>query len=47
MMLKMKFDYGRPAGLRDIHVWKCEQTHGRTPARVPSYKLTKSLAQVS
>ena len=39
MMLQMKFDYDRPAGLRDIHVWKC----GRTPARVPHYKLTLSL----
>ena len=26
----MKFDYGRPAGLRDIHVWKCEHTYGHT-----------------
>ena len=43
MMLEMKFDYNPPAGLRDIHVLKCEQaggrTDGRTPARVPSYKL--------
>ena len=49
MMLQMKFDYDRPAGLRDIHVWKCgrtdgrARTDGRTPARVPYYKLTLSL----
>ena len=29
-MLKMKFDNDWPAGLRDIYVWKCERTHGRT-----------------
>ena len=48
MMLQIKFGCNRPAGLRDIHVWKCGQKHGRTdartdartPARVPSYKLT-------
>ena len=28
-MLLMKFDYDWPAGFRDIHVWKCERTHGR------------------
>ena len=39
----MKFDYDRTAGLRDFHVRKCERTHGRTPAPVPSYKLTESL----
>ena len=43
-MLQIKFDCNRPAGLGDIHVWKCERmdarTHARTPARVPSYKLT-------
>ena len=39
----MKFDYDRPTGLRDIHVWKCERTHAVTPARVPSYKLTESV----
>ena len=39
MMLQMKFDNNRLAGLRDIHSWKCGRTHGRTPARVPSYKL--------
>ena len=32
MMLQMKFDYNRQAGLRDIHVWKCGGTHGRTDA---------------
>ena len=32
MMLEMKFDYDRPAGLRDIHVWKCEHTDGRMDA---------------
>ena len=44
MMLQIKFGCDRPAGLGDIHVWKCgrthRQTHGLTPARVPSYKLT-------
>ena len=43
-MLQIKFDCNRPAGLGDIHVWKCGctdgRTHARTPARVPSYKLT-------
>ena len=29
MMLHMKFDFNRPAGLRDIHVWKCGSTDGR------------------
>ena len=43
MMLQMKFDYDRPAGLRDIHVWKCGRTDAQTPARVPYYKLTLSL----
>ena len=38
-MLQIKFDCNRPAGLGDIHVWKCERTDART-ARVPSYKLT-------
>ena len=28
MMLQMKFDYNRPAGLRDINVLKCGRTHG-------------------
>ena len=44
MMLQIKFGCNRPAGLRDIHVWKCgrtdARTHGRTPTRLPSYKLT-------
>ena len=40
MMLQIKFGYNRPAGLGDIHVRKCGRTHGRTPAPVPSYKLT-------
>ena len=30
MMLQMKFDFYLLAGLGDIHVWKCEQTEGRT-----------------
>ena len=46
MMLQMKFDYDRQAGLKDIHVWKCGRMDGgtdsRTPARVPYYKLTLS-----
>ena len=43
MLLQIKFDCNRPAGLGDIHVWKSGRTHrrtdARTPARVPSYKL--------
>ena len=43
-MLQIKFGCNRPAGLGDIHVWKCGCTDGCTdtlmPARVPSYKLT-------
>ena len=39
-MLQIKFDCNRPAGLGDIHIWKCGCTHARTLARVPSYKLT-------
>ena len=33
MMLQMKFDYDQPAGLRDIHVWKCGRTDGRRDRR--------------
>ena len=48
MMLQIKFDCNRPAGLGDIHVWKSGRmdartdahTDARTPARVLSYKLT-------
>ena len=40
MMLQIKFGCNRPIGLGDIHVWKCGRTDARTPARVPSYKLT-------
>ena len=40
MMLQIKFGCNWPAGLGYIHVWKCGRTDGRTPARVPSYKLT-------
>ena len=29
MILQMKFDFNQPAGLRDIHVWKSEQTDRR------------------
>ena len=36
----LKFDCDRHTGCGDIHVWKCGRTDGRTPARVPSYKLT-------
>ena len=44
MMLQMKFDYDRPAGLRDIHVLKCGRMDARTDAGwVPYYKLTLSL----
>ena len=32
MMLQMKFEYNSPACLRDIHVWKCGRTDGRTDA---------------
>ena len=42
-MLQMKFDYNRPAGLRNIREWKCVRTDTQTPAPVPSYKLPRSL----
>ena len=41
-MLQMKIDKDRLAGLRDIHDWKCGPTSGWTPARDPSYKLTRA-----
>ena len=28
-----KIDYAQPAGLRDIHVWKCGRTDARTDGR--------------
>ena len=37
MMLLMKFDYDQPADLRDIHVWKCGQTDGRTYGRTDAH----------
>ena len=40
MILQIKFDCNPPAGLGDIHVWKCGCRHARPLARVPSYKLT-------
>ena len=33
MMLQIKFGCNRPAGLRDIYVWKCGRTHGGTHGR--------------
>ena len=42
IMLLMKFDNDWPAGFRDIHDWKCGRTDGRTPTRVPYYKLNLS-----
>ena len=33
MMLLIKFGSDRPIGLRDIHVWKCEQTDAGTDGR--------------
>ena len=57
MMLQMKFDLNRTAGLRDIHVWKCERmdawTEGRrlkshpisSPRAFGSGELTMSLRQ--
>ena len=30
IMLQMKFDFNRPAGLINIYVWKCEQTDAST-----------------
>ena len=33
MMLNMKFDLDRTAGLKDIYVWKCEQRDGRKDRR--------------
>ena len=32
MTLQIKFGCNRPAGLGDIHVWKCGRTDGRTDA---------------
>ena len=43
LMLQMKFDYDRPTGLWDVHVWKCGRTDGQTPARVQYYKLSLNL----
>ena len=44
VMLQIKFDRNWPSGLRDIHVWNCLRTHGRTDGRTPDrpvyYKLT-------
>ena len=44
-MLLMKFEFIQPAGVWDIHAWKCERkdaptdarADARTPAQVPSY----------
>ena len=33
MMLQIKFGCDKPIGFRDIHVWKCEHTDGRTHGR--------------
>ena len=30
IMLQMKFYFDRPTGLRDIYVWKCGRTDGRS-----------------
>ena len=46
LMFQIKFDCDWHNGLRDIDILKCEDTHappptdGRTPALVPSYKLS-------
>ena len=42
MMLQMKFDYDRPAGLGDIHVLKCGRTDARTHGRTPAESHTIS-----
>ena len=45
MMFQIEFDCGRPSGLNDINVWKCERTdrltHGYTirSPREPSTKV--------
>ena len=52
MMLQMKFDINWPAGLRDIHVLKCERTDRRrlepypisSPKAFRSGELTNLLA---
>ena len=45
MMLQMKFDYNRPAGLGDIYVWKCERMHGQTHGRrIESHPISSSQA---
>ena len=40
MMLLMKFDYNWPAGLRDIHAWKCGRMDGR---RLESHTISLRL----
>ena len=43
MMLQIEFDYNQSAGLRDIHVWKCRQTDGRTHGRrLESHPISSS-----
>ena len=41
MMLQMKFDYNQPAGLWDIHVWKCGRTDRR---RLESHTISSQWA---
>ena len=45
MILQTKFDFNRPAGLRDIHVWKCERKDARTDAG--SNPILKALPEPS
>ena len=45
MMLQMKFDYDRPAGLKDTYVWKCERTDGCMDGRrLESHPISSSRA---
>ena len=45
MLLQMKFDCDRTAGLRDIHVWKSERTDGCTDThRLESHPISSPSA---
>ena len=40
MMIQMKFDFNRTAGLRDIHIGKRECMDGHTDAQTPARVLS-------
>ena len=45
MMLLIKFHFNWPTGCRDIHVWKCERTDGRTHGRrLDRYTISSPLS---